>query len=94
MAPPMIAITSSDDPWLVYLPRPAMANVKMLDHIMELNNPTPITDHMAVFPSVQTALINKDTAIKAKTTNVLPGSDLPTRKARKLKNTSTVNGSS
>src|SRR3546814_14410509 len=49
-APPKIPITNKEAPWLVWAPRPVMARVKMLDHMMELINRTAKSVHMAQLP--------------------------------------------
>ncbi len=59
MAPPRIIITRSDEPLLVCFPNPEMARVNIFDHIIELNKPIPITDHMAICPLFNKAM-NKE----------------------------------
>lgn len=76
-APPRIAITSNDDPWLVYFPRPLMASVKIFDHIIELNKPIPIIANMAVLPVDESPTSNMITQIRAKIESVVDGTERP-----------------
>lgn len=49
------AITSSEDPWLVYRPRSLMASVKIFDHMIELKRPINSSTHMEIAPFIKTA---------------------------------------
>ena len=76
-AAPNIAMINKEDPWPVYFPNPLIANVKMLDHMMELNSPIPINAHTDTRPVVTKAATNKPIASSAKMNKVLLGEALP-----------------
>src|SRR5436305_1799021 len=57
-APPTIAATSNPDAFPVSGPSPAMASVKMLGNIIELNKPTRMRLHMETWPTVSMQLIH------------------------------------
>ena len=72
-APPKIAITKSDEPWLVCFPSPAIANAKMDGHIIELYNPKLIKDHKDNSPDVISDKINSRIQITENNNNVRAG---------------------
>lgn len=84
MAPPRIIITNNDEPWLVYLPNPEIANVNIFDHIIELNNPIPIIVHKARLPVELRAITKKIIFIAANTYKVLFGIDFPIKNPMRL----------
>lgn len=57
-APPKIIIISNDEPWLVFLPRPAMERLNMQGHITLQNRPPLINEKSATLP-----LVDKPTSI-------------------------------
>lgn len=50
--PPNIIIINNDDPWLVYLPKPAMAKAKMDGHMIEQHKPPLIMANIPMLPVV------------------------------------------
>ena len=52
IAPPKIIIIKNAEPWEVYLPKPAILNVKIHGHIIEQNNPPDKNANNAKFPVV------------------------------------------
>ena len=85
-AAPSIAMISNEDPCDVYLPSPLIARAKILDHMIEANNPIPITHHIATCPLVKKAIRSRRIMFIEKTPMVLPGSDRPTLNAARFSN--------
>ncbi len=81
IAPPTIIITNNEEPCDVYSSRPAIARVKIFDHIIELNNPMHNIDHIASLPCVKIPSRSNAITKKAKIVNVLAGRDFPNRNA-------------
>jgi len=52
IAPPRIIMMRNADPWLVYLPSPAIAREKIHGHITEQKSPPLMKANIAVSPSV------------------------------------------
>lgn len=84
-APPKTAMISNEEPWLVYLPKPVMARVKMLDHMIELNSPMLMIAHIAVLPLLKITKSKRIKLAKAKIESVRAGADLPIKKANRFK---------
>lgn len=73
MAPPKIIITNNDDAWLVYFPRPFIANVKIQGHMTEQNKPPLKKQNSATVPEVNKPRVIINTAQSARTVSVLAG---------------------
>src|ERR1039457_5029970 len=58
-APPRMAMTSSEEAWLLSGPRPSMASEKIFDHMTEQNRPTQRMAHLAVSPVLLMPVINR-----------------------------------
>ena len=69
-APPTIMIMRSEDPWLVYSFKPAIESVKILDHIIELNNPIAGMHQRAIWPSKTKAATRRRIMIPEKKLNI------------------------
>jgi len=83
-APPSMAITNKDEPWLVYFPKPDIDNVYIFEYIIELNIPTPIIAHMAICPVKNIAEPTNKILMIAKINKVRAAADLPNKKPARL----------
>ena len=77
MAPPTIIMTNTEEPYVVAEPNLSMANVKMLDHMIELNSPIAKTDQMAIEPLDNMVTNNNKTLMPANKESCLFETDLP-----------------
>ena len=91
IAPPTMAVQSIPDPCPVCFPNPAIARVKIVGNIMELNNPTAKMLHIAKCPLVSIEITTSDAALTASIAKVLPGFCLPRLNAIKFRATKTRN---
>src|ERR1700748_355729 len=72
-APPTIAMQRMPEPWLVCLPRPSMASVKIVGNMIELKRPTAMIAYIAVEPEVAIESAMSAMAPTACTPRTLPG---------------------
>ena len=73
MAPPAIAITKSDEPWLVYFPNFLIASENILDQPTEKNNPDAMIAQNAIFPLEKIPINNRTALTPEKSANDLAG---------------------
>jgi len=77
IAPPRIAITSSDDTWLFELPVPSKASENVFDQPIEVNKPIATTHHIDILPPSRMAMSNNATTVNEKIVSVRPAKPLP-----------------
>src|SRR5512137_475685 len=77
IAPPRIAITSSDDTWLFNTPVPSSASEKVFDQPIEVNRPTATTHHIASLPPTRVAVSDSATTVSEKIVSVRPARPFP-----------------
>ena len=70
MAPPTIAKHKIPEPWLVCLPNPLIAKLKIVGNIIELKSPTAKMDHIETKPVVDMEMMIKVMANIAKRLNM------------------------
>src|SRR4051812_38611849 len=71
--PPNIIIIKNAEPWLVYLPKPVIANEKMDGHIIEQHKPPLINEKVATLPVVHKPASINATPSKLNTVKVRVG---------------------
>ena len=72
-APPNIIITSKEEPWFVYFPKPVIAKAKMQGHITEQNKPPLIKEYNAKLPVLTKPMIIITQAVRLNIINVRAG---------------------
>src|ERR1700676_5264801 len=75
MAPPTMATQITPDPSAARLPRPSLANVKIVGNMMELNRPIASSDQPETNPVVFAEIVNRTMTVAAAQANTLPGAN-------------------